>query len=153
MVGGRRSAVGGRRSAEGGIAARMNGMLSDEMHYKLMRLLQANPEMSQRRVAGELGISVGKVNFCVQALVQKGLVKARRFKNSRNKAAYMYLLTPRGIEQKAAFTLRFLRMRLREYELLGAEIEEIRRDAERSGYTVEGEGRVPPPRLRGSSLG
>jgi EPS-associated MarR family transcriptional regulator len=107
-------------------------MLTDEMRYKLMRLLQANPEMSQRAAARKLGISVGKLNYCVRALARQGLIKAKRFKNSRNKAAYMYLLTPRGIEKKAGFTLRFLKARLREYEVLRAEIEEIRRDTERS---------------------
>jgi EPS-associated MarR family transcriptional regulator len=94
-----------------------------------MRLLEAKPEMSQRDVARELGISVGKVNYCVQALVRKGLVKAARFKNNRNKAAYMYLLTPRGIDEKARLTVEFLQMKMREYENLRAEIEQIRREA------------------------
>jgi len=105
-------------------------MLTDEMRYKLMRLLQANPQLSQRDAARELGISVGKVNYCVRALVRRGLIKAQRFKNSRNKAAYMYLLTSRGIEEKAGLTLRFLQKRMQEYELLRAEIEEIRRESE-----------------------
>ena len=105
-------------------------MLTDEMRYKLMRLLEANPRLSQRDAAHELGISLGRVNFCVRALVRAGLIKATRFKNSRNKAAYMYLLTPRGIETKAGLTLRFLQLRLREYEQLRAEIEQIRREAE-----------------------
>jgi EPS-associated MarR family transcriptional regulator len=105
-------------------------MLTDEMRYKLMRLLEANPRLSQREAAHELGISLGKVNFCVRALIRAGLIKATRFKNSRNKAAYTYLLTPRGIEIKAGLTLRFLQLRLREYELLRAEIEQIRREAE-----------------------
>ena len=104
-------------------------MLSDEMRYKLMRLLEANPRLSQRDAARELGISLGKVNYSVRALVRAGLIKATRFKNSRNKAAYMYLLTPRGIETKAGITLRFLQLRLREYEQLRAEIEQIRREA------------------------
>jgi EPS-associated MarR family transcriptional regulator len=105
-------------------------MLTDEMRYKLMRLLEANPQLSQRDAARRLGISLGKANFCLRALVRTGWVKATRFKNSRNKAAYMYLLTPRGVEAKAALTLRFLQLRLREYEQLQAEIEQIRRDAE-----------------------
>lgn len=104
-------------------------MLTNETRYRLMRLLEAKPEMSQRDVARELGISVGKVNYCVQALVRKGLVKAARFKNNRNKAAYMYLLTPRGIDEKARLTVEFLQMKMREYENLRAEIEQIRREA------------------------
>src|ERR1700739_2892300 len=105
-------------------------MLGDEMRYKLMRLLEANPGMSQRDAARELGISLGKANYCVQALIRKGWVKATRFKNSRNKMAYMYLLTPRGIEEKASLTLEFLQIKMREYQVLRAEIEQIRRDVE-----------------------
>jgi len=86
--------------------------------------------MSQRDAARELGISLGKLNFCVRALIRKGLVKATRFKNSRNKAAYMYLLTPRGIEEKASLTLAFLQIKMREYETLRDEIEQIRRDVD-----------------------
>ena len=104
-------------------------MLSDEMRLKLMRLFEANPKVSQRDVAREFGISLGKVNYCLQALVHKGWIKASRFKNSRNKAAYHYLLTPRGIEEKAALTVRFLQVKMREYETLRAEIEQLRREA------------------------
>lgn len=105
-------------------------MIPDEMRYKLMRLLEASPEMSQRDVARELGISVGKVNYCLRALIRKGWVKAANFKNSQNRTAYMYLLTPRGIEEKARVTMRFLQAKMREYETLRAEIEQIRREAE-----------------------
>ncbi len=104
-------------------------MLSDEMGYKLMRLLESNPELSQRDAARALGISLGRVNYCVQALIRKGWLKATRFRNSENKAAYLYLLTPRGLEQKASLTLEFLRIKTREYELLRAEIARIRREA------------------------
>jgi EPS-associated MarR family transcriptional regulator len=106
-------------------------MSAEEVRYKLMRLLESNPKISQRDVARELGISLGKVNYCVQALVRKGWVKATRFKNSQNKAAYMYLLTPRGIEEKASLTVEFLRIRMREYEVLRAEIEQMQRDVRR----------------------
>jgi EPS-associated MarR family transcriptional regulator len=104
----------------------------DESHYKLMRLLEVNPEMSQRDLARELGISLGKVNYCLRALIHKGWIKANNFTNSQNKAAYMYLLTPRGIEEKASLTLRFLQSRIREYEALRAEIRQMRREAAHS---------------------
>lgn len=103
-------------------------MLTDEMRYKLMRVLEANPEMSQRAIAYELGVSLGRVNYCLQALIKKGIVKAKNFTDSRNKSAYMYLLTPRGVEQKSNLTLRFLQCKLNEYEELRAEIDQIRRD-------------------------
>ena len=108
-------------------------MLTDEMRYKLMRLLEANPGTSQRELARELGISLGKANYCLQALVRKGLIKATNFKNSHNKAAYMYLLTPRGVENKATLTVKYLQIKMREYEELRVEIEEVRREAQRYG--------------------
>jgi EPS-associated MarR family transcriptional regulator len=104
-------------------------MLTDEMRYKLMRLLEAKPGLSQRDVARHLGVSLGKVNFCIQALIAKGLVKATNFKNSQNKAAYLYLLTPRGIEVKGKLTVRFLQAKIHEYEALKLEIEQIRKEA------------------------
>lgn len=112
-------------------------MLTDEMRYKLMRLLASNPDMSQRDVARALGISVGKVNYCLQALIRKGWIKANRFTNSRNKAAYAYLLTPRGIEQNAKLTVRFLHIKLQEYEALRAEIEHMRAEAVRLGLRAQ----------------
>ena len=102
-------------------------MSGQEIRYKLMRLLEANPSLSQREVAQELGISLGKVNYCVQALVRKGWMKVTRFKNSGNKAAYRYLLTPRGLEEKANLTVEFLQIKMREYEELRAEVEDLNR--------------------------
>ena len=104
-------------------------VISEETRYKLMRLIAANPQLSQRDVARELGISLGKVNYCLKALMQRGWVKAHNFKNSRNKVGYMYLLTPRGIEAKAALALRFLRIKQQEYEALLMEIEQARQEA------------------------
>jgi EPS-associated MarR family transcriptional regulator len=107
-------------------------MLSDEVRYSLLRLLEANPTMSQRDVAKQLGMSLGKVNFCVQALIEKGMLKATNFKNSQHKAAYMYFLTPRGIEEKAQVTARFLQQKVREYEELRADIARIREEVKRN---------------------
>jgi EPS-associated MarR family transcriptional regulator len=106
-------------------------MLTDEMRYKLMRVLEANPSMSQRDLARALGVSLGRVNYCLQALINKGLIKAKSFSESRNKAAYGYLLTPSGIEQKAALTINFLKAKTREYEALRLEIEGLQRELER----------------------
>jgi EPS-associated MarR family transcriptional regulator len=86
--------------------------------------------MSQREVARELGVSVGKANYCLRALIRKGWVKAKTFTNSQNKTAYMYLLTPRGIEQKAVLTVQFLQAKMREYELLRSEIRQMRREVD-----------------------
>ena len=106
-------------------------MLTEEVHYKLFKLLEANPELNQRQVAIALGVSLGKVNYCLRALVSKGWIKVANFKDSNSKAAYMYLLTPRGIDEKARVTMRFLQTRLREYEALKVEIDQIRQEARR----------------------
>jgi EPS-associated MarR family transcriptional regulator len=104
----------------------------DESHYKLMRLIEANPGMSQRDIARELGMSLGKVNYCLRAVARKGWIKATNFKNNHNKAAYFYWLTPRGIEMKARMTVKFLAIKMQEYESLRAEIEQMLRETERN---------------------
>jgi EPS-associated MarR family transcriptional regulator len=112
-------------------------MLADKVRYELFRLLEPNPELSQREVARALGISLGKVNFCVKALVAKGWLKVANFKHSKHKAGYMYLLTPRGVEEKARLTGQYLQIKLKEYEALNREIEGIREELRRQA------GRVP----------
>jgi EPS-associated MarR family transcriptional regulator len=104
-------------------------MLTDEYRYKILKILEANPEISQRDLARELDISLGRVNFCLKALIEKGLLKAANFRNSSNKLAYMYLLTPSGIEEKSVITARFLKIKMQEYQNLEAEINELRKDA------------------------
>ncbi len=106
-------------------------VVSDEVRYRILKLLETNPALSQREVARELGMSLGRANYCLRALIDKGWVKVANFRNSRNKLAYMYLLTPRGVERKTEVTVRFLRRKTREYEELRAEIERIRADARR----------------------
>jgi len=100
----------------------------DEAHYKVMRLIEANPEISQRELAQVMGVSLGKANYCLNALIQKGWVKARNFRKSNNKLAYAYLLTPRGIQQKAAISVQFLHRKMGEYESLRKEIAQLRRE-------------------------
>jgi len=104
-------------------------VLTDETRYRILKLLEAEPHASQRRIAEDLGISLGRVNFCVQALIEKGLVKANNFRNNANKRAYLYLLTPRGIEEKAVVTARFLKRKLDEYESLKREVQELQQEA------------------------
>lgn len=94
----------------------------ESTRFKVMRLLQENPEMTQREIAEEVGISLGGVNYCLRALVDKGLVKIHNFQSSRNKLGYVYLLTPKGIAQKSVMTAQFLKRKIREYEELKNEI-------------------------------
>ena len=112
-------------------------MLTDEYRYRILKLLEADPHASQRRIADELGISLGRVNYCLQALIEKGLVKVNNFRSSTNKRAYLYLLTPRGIEEKARVTARFLRRKLDEYETLKRELEELQREANKAGQLTQ----------------
>jgi EPS-associated MarR family transcriptional regulator len=103
--------------------------LSDESRYRILRLIEQNPAISQREIARELGISLGKANFCLQALIEKGVLKTNSFLNSRNKRAYAYVFTPSGIEEQAKITLRFLKKKMEEYEALQSEIAEIKEQA------------------------
>jgi len=103
-------------------------ILDDESHVRLLDLLTDNPALSQRQLAGELGISLGKVNYCLNALLDRGYVKAVNFKNSNNKRGYLYQLTPTGITAKARAAKRFLASKQIEYERLAQEIGSLRRE-------------------------
>lgn len=103
-------------------------MLTDEYRYKILKLVEEKPEISQRELADELGISLGKVNYCLKALIDVGVLKATNFRNSKNKLAYMYLLTPTGIEEKTKVTMRFLMSKMREYEVLKSEINTLKQE-------------------------
>ena len=100
--------------------------MNEEVRYRLLKILSENPELSQRELAEELGVSLGKVNYCLKALKEKGLVKARNFRQNPSKKGYLYILTPKGIEEKARVTARFLKWKLAEYDRLKGEIETLR---------------------------
>ena len=106
-------------------------MPSTETHLRVLRLLQANPHITQRELADELGVSVGKVNYCMKELLKKGLVKMQNFSKSHNKLSYAYLLTPSGVTAKARLTAEYLRIKMDEYEALKREIELLRGEAGR----------------------
>lgn len=98
----------------------------EEFHYKLLKVLQDNPDLSQRELAQEVGLSLGKTNYCLRALIEKGLIKANNFRNSQNKMAYAYVLTPSGLEERVQATAYFLKRKVAEYEALEKEIEQLR---------------------------
>lgn len=98
--------------------------------YEILKSLEKNPELSQRQLAVQLGVSLGKVNFCIKALVGKGCLKVNNFRNSDNKCAYAYLLTPFGVEEKSRMTLAFLRYKVMEYDRLRSEIEILKKEAQ-----------------------
>jgi EPS-associated MarR family transcriptional regulator len=103
---------------------------AEDLRFRALRLLQGNPTSSQRDIAKSLGISLGGVNYCLSALVEKGYIKMRNFQEANDKRKYVYLLTPKGIAEKTALTGRFLQRKMREYEALKAEIEAIKAEME-----------------------
>ena len=102
--------------------------MNEEVTYKLFKLIEQQPDLSQRELAKEMGISLGKVNYCLKGLMEKGWLKARNFKNSNNKIAYAYVLTPSGLSAKTKLTTRFLQRKVREYETLKSEIEKLQQE-------------------------
>lgn len=102
--------------------------LDEDIHVRVMRCLQETPDISQRELAKEVGISLGSANYCLQALMEKGWVKMQNFSQSKHKFGYVYLLTPTGIAEKAALTARFLKRKMQEYEALLEEIEALRQE-------------------------
>ncbi len=101
---------------------------NQEIHLKVLRHIEGNPEVTQRELASELGVSLGKANYCIKALMDKGFIKANNFRNSNNKRAYLYKLTPSGIEAKARISVAFLRRKMDEYEQLKSEIEQLQNE-------------------------
>ncbi len=104
-------------------------MPHDEIHYRIFKLIEAQPDISQRQLAKALGVSLGKANYCLRALVEKGQVKARNFQRNPCKKTYVYLLTPKGVEEKTQLTARFLVRKMVEYERLKYEIEQLKYEA------------------------
>ncbi len=110
----------------------MSNGVYEESHLKVLRLLETDPALSQRELSHALGISLGKTNYCMRALLDKGLIKMQNFRNSDSKLGYAYLLTPAGIVAKAELTRDFLKRKMREYEILKHEIEQLRQEVEGS---------------------
>jgi EPS-associated MarR family transcriptional regulator len=100
-----------------------------DIRLDLLQKIEANPEYTQRELSKEMGVSLGKVNYCLKKLTEKGLIKIKSFNRNPNKLGYAYLLTPFGIEEKASLTLLFLSRKIKEYEMLKKEIARLKRDA------------------------
>ena len=101
-------------------------MPDQQSKYQLLKSLEQDANLTQRQLSEELGISLGKVNYCLNSLIQKGFVKINNFKNSNHKLQYSYLLTPKGIEEKTKLTIEFLKVKTEEYEALKEEVERIK---------------------------
>ena len=96
---------------------------SDKEHFDILRKISKNSKISQRSLSGELKLSLGKINYCLNKLKEKGLIKIKNFKNNKNKVQYLYLLTPKGISQKADLTIKFMKLKMKEYDELKKEME------------------------------
>ena len=110
-----------------------------EMTLQLLRLLESEPSLSQRKLADRLDVSLGKLNYCLKALIDVGLLKIENFSRNSSKKGYLYLLTPSGFRQKSALTLQFLERKQREYEALQNEIVELRRDVRAQDASISDE--------------
>ena len=107
--------------------------MTHDRQLSALRLLDANPDMTQRQLAHALGVSVGSANYCLKALVEKGWVKLENFQSNPNKLGYLYLLTPAGVAAKTQLTARFLKRKLHEYDDLKAEIETLKAEVGSQG--------------------
>lgn len=107
-------------------------LLTDPQRLELLNLLQQHPQLSQRALAKAMGVSLGKANYCLNALMEKGLVKFDNFRKNPDKRSYAYLLTPAGLEEKSRITMRFLKRKISEYEALEKEIKQLRSDLQSS---------------------
>jgi EPS-associated MarR family transcriptional regulator len=111
--------------------------LDNEEALRIFREIDRSPEMTQREFSSRLGISLGKVNFLINALIRKGFVKVEHFKESNSKSKYLYCLTPRGIEEKSRMTSLFLKRKMREYENMELEIQQLRKEMRENGVDYE----------------
>jgi EPS-associated MarR family transcriptional regulator len=111
--------------------------MREETYLKVMRLLQENPDLTQRELAKQLGVSVGSVNYCLKALMEKGLVKMKNFIHSKNKFGYVYVLTPTGIAERAELTSKFLARKVAEYETLKHEIEVLKAEVDNKKENIQ----------------
>jgi len=105
-------------------------LIKKEIHLDLLRKLEVSPDLTQRELSQEMGVSLGKINYCIKKLIEKGWVKLTNFSHNRNKVGYIYLLTPKGIEQKSRLTSSFLKTKIEEFEVLRDEINKLKLDAE-----------------------
>ena len=111
--------------------------LQEDTYFRVLRILQTRPDVTQREIALLLGVSTSGLNYCLNALIDKGLVKVYNFSESKNKFGYIYLLTPSGVAKKASLTGRFLQRKLKEYEEMRAEIESLRSEASEASEASE----------------
>ena len=102
--------------------------MTDELQHRIFKVIEKNPSINQRELSSELGISLGKANYCLKALIEKGWIKANNFRNNKRKLSYIYMLTPSGLEEKASVTMRYLKRKMQEYDELKLAVEELKKE-------------------------
>ena len=112
-------------------------MNKQDIRLDLLRRLESNPEYTQRELSKEMGVSLGKVNYCMKKLTEKGLIKLTNFTHNPNKIGYAYLLTPSGIEEKSRLTFSFLKRKIKEYETLKDEISKLKQDTKKLKFPIK----------------
>ncbi len=109
----------------------MNTLLDNEIKLKLLKLLEKEPQLTQREMNKKMGISLGKINYCISALSEKGMIRIDRFKQNRKKSSYIYRLTPKGFEEIVILTLAFLKIKINEYDIIKQEIRLLSKEVDR----------------------
>ena len=104
-------------------------MSKKQNQFQILKSLEQDSHSTQRQLSNNLGVSLGKINYCIKSLIEKGFIKVNNFRNNKNKIQYSYLLTPKGIEEKAKLTLDFIRIKTQEYDALKQEIEALKKEA------------------------
>jgi len=109
----------------------------DPIQHKILGILAENPNISQRELADKLGVSLGKTNYCLKAIIEKGLIKVKNFRSSKNKLAYAYYLTPKGFEEKTRITIEYIKRKILEYESIKREIQELQSQAKNENICLD----------------
>ena len=112
-------------------------MNKQDIQLDLLRRLESNPEYTQRELSQEMGVSLGKINYCMRKLTEKGWIKITNFTRNTNKMGYVYLLTPSGVEEKTRLTFSFLKRKIKEYEVLKEEIDKLKQDTKKLKLPVK----------------
>ena len=113
-----------------------NDSFNQALRYRLLNILKEEPYLTQKDMADRMGVSVGKVNYCIKEFTKKGIVKVKSFRDSRNKKRYLYILTPKGMEERVKISIRFLKAKMEEYDLIRSYIKELYNDMDQSGIEI-----------------
>jgi len=113
-----------------------NDSFNQALRYRLLNILKEEPHLTQKAMADRMGVSVGKVNYCIKEFTKKGIIKVRSFRDSKNKKRYLYILTPKGMEERVKVSIRFLKSKMEEYDLIRSHIRELYNEMDNNGIEI-----------------